>query len=72
MYVLIAVSRGTDQKLSVMAPVLLTGLTKITDQPDEVIDKIHIPKYLTNSHFRMRNFMCWPTLESVVWLSESV
>ena len=28
--------RGSDQKLAVMAPVLLTGLTKITDQPDEV------------------------------------
>ena len=28
--------RGTDQKLVIMAPVLLTGLTKIVDQPDEV------------------------------------
>ncbi|XP_064386642.1 proteasome adapter and scaffold protein ECM29-like isoform X2 [Halichondria panicea] len=28
-------SRATDQKLTVMAPVLLTGLNKIIDQPDE-------------------------------------
>ena len=28
--------RGTAQKLNVMAPVLLTGLIKIIDQPDEV------------------------------------
>ena len=28
--------RGSDQKLAIMAPVLLTGLSKITDQPDEV------------------------------------
>lgn len=28
-------SRATDQKLVVMAPVLLTGLTKITNQPSE-------------------------------------
>ena len=37
------ISRGTDQKLNVMAPVLLTGLTKITDQPDEVINNSHSP-----------------------------
>ena len=55
-----------------MAPVLLTGLTKITDQPDEVVRCIlslsSLSYYILR---RMKNFMCWPTLESVVWLSES-
>ena len=40
MFAFYFISRGTDQKMSVMAPVLLTGLTKITDQPDEVTDNI--------------------------------
>ena len=65
-----------------MAPVLLTGLTKITDQPDEVRNKSHtlhetsyvriLKKFCDNNFalFRMKNYMNWPTLESVAWLSE--
>ena len=49
MYTCVHCFRGTDQKMGVMSPVLLTGLTKVIDQPEEVRELVCL--YIVPSHF---------------------